>query len=507
MTAGLDAEPLEAARLLGAAQPLATPRAWRGPGFGIVWFAIGFLAGCKRLGDNSFLTHLATGRIIRESGVPTVDPYSFTRPGTPWVVQSWLASWWNDVLVSLSGLGLLRWFVGLTVGTMAWLTWRLTARADGLLSRCIVMAAAGVVGVSWWGERPQMLAFVFLAVALLVVVEYRSALWLVPLFAVWVNIHGSWPVAAVLLGLVVIGSGAVTGEEVATSRARQLAERSVGVLVAAGVGVLAGAFIGPLGWSAIRFPIDMARRSEQLAYVLEWRSPSISDPEVWVILAMAGVVGHGVVRAGARNLQAWRWAPLTLVALGSSLVASRNLAVAAIALVPAVADSIPRLGTIEVPVTAGTPGAVRRVTALCAVVVAVVCAGLVAATPPHIDLTPYPTAVVDALDEQRLVAREGVRLAAVDWVGNYLTWRYGAEARVFMDDRAEVYDLSLYRDHGALLWDGEDWREILDRRDINVVVWEDSETLTKRLAADDDWRIVSTGGGFTAFCRIGSLAC
>ncbi len=69
--------------------PVATGRLVRG---GLGFALWGLHIGLDRLSDNSFLTHLATGRLILDHGVPRTDPYSFTANGQPWVVQSWLAS-------------------------------------------------------------------------------------------------------------------------------------------------------------------------------------------------------------------------------------------------------------------------------------------------------------------------------------------------------------------------------------------------------------------------------
>ena len=84
---------------------------------GVVAF-IGLLIGLGPLDDNSYLTHLATGRIIWDTHhIPHHDPYSFTAFGHPWVVQSWLASviygaadkWWGPpgvlLVVAVGGHG------------------------------------------------------------------------------------------------------------------------------------------------------------------------------------------------------------------------------------------------------------------------------------------------------------------------------------------------------------------------------------------------------------------
>ena len=59
----------------------------------------GSCIGLRPLDDNSFFTHLATGRLIFHSGIPHADPYLFTAHEPPWVVQSWLASvvYWTIV--------------------------------------------------------------------------------------------------------------------------------------------------------------------------------------------------------------------------------------------------------------------------------------------------------------------------------------------------------------------------------------------------------------------------
>ena len=59
--------------------------------------------GLQPLVDNSFLTHLSTGRLILDHGaIPRHDPYSWTAHGDPWTVQSWGAS--------VVYAGLERWF-------------------------------------------------------------------------------------------------------------------------------------------------------------------------------------------------------------------------------------------------------------------------------------------------------------------------------------------------------------------------------------------------------------
>ena len=98
----------------------------------IGWFAafLGAVSGAAALGDNSFFTHLTTGRRILDGHLPSTDPYSFTAYGHPWVIQSWFAS----LLYGLGdkvghGMGI-RLMVAALSALLAVLLWRLTLAAD-----------------------------------------------------------------------------------------------------------------------------------------------------------------------------------------------------------------------------------------------------------------------------------------------------------------------------------------------------------------------------------------
>ena len=64
---------------------------------GLVGAAAAFVAS-RPLTDNSFLTHLATGRLILADGVPAENPFLFT--GTSFPVPSW---WWSVLLAGRRG--------------------------------------------------------------------------------------------------------------------------------------------------------------------------------------------------------------------------------------------------------------------------------------------------------------------------------------------------------------------------------------------------------------------
>ena len=79
---------------------------------------VGFVVAAGVMTDNSLLTHIATGRLILDTGqVPSVDPYSRFGAGQDWTVQSWLVSVIYAALDRLAGPAAIRTFHG-TIGAL-----------------------------------------------------------------------------------------------------------------------------------------------------------------------------------------------------------------------------------------------------------------------------------------------------------------------------------------------------------------------------------------------------
>ena len=214
---------------------------------GLFVVTAGWLIGLRPLADNSFLTHLATGRLILDTGsVPGHDPYTFTAAGEPWVVQSWLVSVLYATAESLGGLGAVRIVVGLLAALLTGLGWRLLRPADGVVPRLAAAALFVGVGASLWAERPLMVGLVCLAFVLLALEQGLDPRWLLPMGWLWVNSHGSFPLGVLLVVLSALGrrlegeSAAVEWRALAVVPSRRPARCG-----------------GSLGWEVLVFPLEL----------------------------------------------------------------------------------------------------------------------------------------------------------------------------------------------------------------------------------------------------------
>jgi hypothetical protein len=428
-----------------------------------VW---GLYLGLARLSDNSFLTHLATGRLILADGsIPTTDPYTFTANGEPWVVQSWLASLLYASAERLGGADGVRILVAVLTVALVAAIWALTRPADGIVARFGLGAVAVGIGALAWGPRPLMFGLVFLAASVLVV-ERRIAPWvLVPIFWCWVNTHGSFPLGLLVIGLLAAGRR-LDGESPRTE---------LQALAWAAGGTVIGA-LNPLGPTLLTFPLRLFERQDQFQYIIEWQSPDFSSALARTFLVQVLVAVLLLARRPS-----WR-ASLPLVVFAAlALTASRNIAVASIVLLPGMATAATGLGSLRgdrrSPATAiGSLGLLALGLAMAASML----------SKPAFDLQDYPVDAVAWADQHGLL-EPGSRILASDSNGNYLELIRGADAGVFADDRVDMLPTGVVDDVKALLDGRETVRAVIGRWRPDVVIWSRSGPFAATLRSDPAW--------------------
>ena len=430
-----------------------------------VW---GLALGLIPLNDNSFLSHVATGRLILESGIPGSDPFSFTANGEPWVVQSWLASLAYGVLDQLWGPGGLLALKAVLVVTLSLLVVRLSRPAHEVIGRSVVIAIALSVGSGVWTERPLLFGLVFLGSLLVLVHGDLDPRWAAPIMWLWANTHGSFPLGLVALACLAAG----------TRLDRAPAERELRVLRWAVAGTLLAA-VNPLGPKLLVFPLHMLNRTEQLRSIIEWQAPGFVD--WWQRLFLLQVLLAIVLLV---RKPSWRAALPLVVFVAAALLAMRNIPVASLVLLPAMATGLRGLGTI---------GSDRRspVTSLAAAALAALAVLLaVAATGrPAVELAAYPVEELAWLEDQGLLGADS-RVVVEDYVGNLRSLRDGADARVFIDDRFDMYPADVVEDFLTLRRGRPGWAEVLERREATAVLWDAELPLASLLEVSPDWRIV-----------------
>jgi len=454
-----------------------------GFGAGLCLTAAGWVIGLRPLQDNSFLTHLATGRLILDRGaVPSTDPYTFTASGEPWVVQSWLASYLYGTVEAIAGSAGLRVLMGLTAALVVALAWQLLRPASSLVVRLGLGLVFVAAGSGLWAERPFMLGLIALAVTVLAGEGRVHPGWLLPVGWLWTNSHGSFPLGIVYLLVVVAGSrldGVVD----------RAAMRCVPWLAG---GIVLGA-VGPLGPRVLVFPVELLQRQDVLRNVIEWQSPTFTtfSQRAFILQTVLAVVllarrpsyRHGLVLA---------------VFVAAALLGARNLPVASLVLLPGMAAAAPQVGALR----SSTTGFLAR--ALVVVGAAtVVLLGAARLGQPDFRLDRYPSDALAALADREVPLGE-VQMAAPDFVGNFVSLVQGPQGIIFYDDRFDMFprevseaNLTLVRASGSI-------RTVLDAYDIDLVLWARNTGTAQWLASEPGWRSLYLDGSWVLACRRGA---
>ncbi len=451
-------------------------------GFGWLLAVAGFVVGGTIIADNSLLTHLATGSLIVDHGrVPDVDPYSLDFAGRSWTVQSWLASLIYARAVDMGGDHLLRLIHGLLASWVMVGVWRLTEPARELITRAGLSIVPLLIGGALWSPRPFMFGLVGLVVVLLVMNGSVRSWALLPTMYLWVNTHGSFPLALVLIGAA--GAGWALDQRSLPVRHLRLAGWTVAGILLAGVNP-----VGPRLWW---FPVMLLGRGEALDGVVEWAPPAFDRPVDFVYLALL----VAVIAAARRGLGWEHLLPATAF-LVAGLMAIRNMAPASIVVVAMVAPALSGVVGRSVGDEAGRAARMLTTAGLTGLVVSIVAV----LGGEGLSFDRYPVDAVSYLEARDLTAADDVVVIHREGVGNYLTYRYGESAGVFIDDRFDFYPVERTRDHLVLVHGG-DYGAVLDRHQAQIVIWERESALTDWLDGRPDWDLAYRDDEWVVACR------
>ena len=167
------------------------------------------------------------------------------------------------------------------------------ARRRGLDERtaAVLTLIAFVVAAPAMALRPQLFGMACFAIVLLLVVVRRerpTALWLVPVVvAVWANLHGSFVLAPVILGLAFL-------EDLHDRDAAGRRTLLVGVVS------MVAACLTPFGLGVWTYAIGLTSNSGVTARTSEWQPTSLRDPSGLLFFASVGAVVVLIARAGRR---------------------------------------------------------------------------------------------------------------------------------------------------------------------------------------------------------------
>ena len=314
-------------------------------------------------------------------------------------------------------------------------------------------------------ERPQILTYGFVALELLLLESARSPWWLVPLTALWANLHGgSALLGPGLFAVWTLGQAISTRRLVAIHRAA----------LPPGLAMLAAVMVNPAGPKLFLYPLETMTDRMYMANVLEWLPPSFRDqPEFFLWLAVA------VVLVGLTPRRHSIPALLTgAVLAGLSLLSRRHVPLAVLALTPPAARALAAL----------LPATNLRLAAAVSVAATACSVGWAAfhgeALGSGIRQDLYPQGALAVLRDAPLARGRDVRVYSLHRWGGYLEWFLPPRFKTFIDGRQLVFGRELFADYYRILENTAEAPILLRLLPPDVFVLGYGAKVGPRLAAD-----------------------
>ena len=458
--------------------------------------------------DSDMWWHLRAGEETLTSGnIYRTDTFSSTRTGVSWINHSWLS---QVVMASLLRIGsfpaLSIWVAVCAVMSMGLVYLQMVGHP---ILRGAVLVLAAMVSSVVWSPRPQIMSLVLLALVSWLMYAYRengklTYLAGIPLiFALWGNLHAGY-----VLGLIYLGAF-VCGELLDKALLREVPEglswREIGKVTLSMIAGFVLVLANPFGLEMWKIPFNTVGIETLQNLINEWSSPdfhqAFQQPFLWMLLGLLGALG-----ISGKTLRGYRLVPIVVFAW-AALVARRNFGPFAIVCAPALADQLSAVLKAWTAKARGSiPGfdkfllsteenkkdfnATARNWVNATLIVLLLAAGIV------------KTIQVNNPDLVSRTERENFPVGAVEWIqeqgqsfrvfndynwGGYLIYHL-PEVPVFVDGRTDLYGDEILRDYLAVMQAEENWEEVLQKYDLNLLLLGANSNIG-RMADLEDWTL------------------
>ncbi len=392
------------------------------------------------LSDPDIGWHLRDAQLLFQNhAFIRTDPYTFSLQGHAWINPEWLSEVffygaWKAI--GLRGLELLSIvLIESMAAGVCYLAWQRTRSMRQGAFAAFLWLIFSSVSIA---PRTQLFGWICLILELAILEHFRNAetgkrhfLGTLPLlFALWINLHGSWPIGFVLL-FVYIAAGFKTFRLGAIESTAWTSAQRNSLLLFSAVSVPA-LLLNPYGWHLVAYPFIIAGKHPiTLNSVQEWQSLDMHSVRGrLVFLAVASLLAARAIRP-----RPWRLydAVVLFLAVFAGFTYSRFLLFTGIILCPLIALECNFLGE-------DNPAIDKRW--LNTGIIAVIAGFAVAYWPKTQALTTqsntgYPAKAVAYLQKH---PPAGALFNDFNW-GGYIVWNDPAQP-IFIDTRADIFEQS-----------------------------------------------------------------
>ncbi|HEV2199490.1 MAG TPA: hypothetical protein VGR73_06700 [Bryobacteraceae bacterium] len=477
----------------------------------IAYTVTGDTTGLGMLKDSQTGYHIRIGEyVLANHQVPHTDFLSFTKPGERFFAWEWLSGVGAALLYEWGGLRAIVLFSVLTIGlTIAIMLRHLVERGANVFVALFLMHLAIGASSIHYLARPHIFTLLFFAYALWVLDrDSRERTWLiwtlVPLAAVWANLHGGFAGLPVTIGILAAGALA---EWVWARDPKRLGDMLRYSLLA--VLCFVASIANPYGLENHRHIVKFMSETWYGHLTQEYQPPDfLSTPGAYFGVALAAGIVVALRLLGRKKIGealvilAWAYA---------SSRSMRHIPLYMIVVLPALASELAALwrawvrgkppktlaGLLDRIATDHQPSLARigLFTPLVAVLLFVF--------PLGID---YPKDFPEAVYPTKLINRHAAEIGAArvftsDGWGHYLTYRFPAPYRIYIDGRTDFFGEAFTREYLRAINGEAGWDATFRKYGVQMVLVPSDYRLAAEIKRDASWRLVEDDGSAALFAR------
>jgi hypothetical protein len=470
--------------------------------------------------DTDTWWHLKSGELMWERGeVLRTDPFSHTVRGAPILYPALFQVflWLVYRAFGLVGLALLLSIVVVVSFVLVY------AQCDGRpFVAALVTLLAAVASSVIWAIRPQIASLLLAATVAFLLDRYKRTgnshwLWPLPLLVVlWVNCHGGFVIAFLLMGCYLTGEtlNRLTRPS-PTGPITPVKPLLIVILVS-----IPAVLVNPNTIKMIPYAFQTVSIGQLQDFIQEWGAPDFHNlqfqPFIWLWLLTLAAMGLSRRRAD--------WTDLALVGLFGymGLLAVRNVALFALVTPPVLtrhavatlddlATENPRLSWLAALThTLPAPRPRHAQALLNALLLGLVVIG--AGAKVGLDLVRLQDPAVwgkglplQAAEYLRAHDLPGQMFNTYNW-GGYLIWSLYPEKPVFVDGRTDLYALNgqVLEDYAQVHWIRPGWPQVLEEYGVGYVITERTGLLDVILAEASGWDAVYQDDVAVVYARAGA---
>jgi hypothetical protein len=460
----------------------------------VIFLVLTAFAGTKSLQDGDTLWHIKMGQIMLEHGeLITHDTFSHTAYGRPWLAHEWLSEVIMALFYNWAGLPGVTIFYFAIVGLTFTLLFQYASRLAGDLTALATVGGALPFALSHLLARPHI--FTWCGVALTLVLLERGGRWiwlLIPLSALWANLHGGVLYGLAIQSCFLLGNWLDQRTGHCSDNERNPWQKPLAAALLSAIAIC----LNPFGYKLFIFPFEVASDLFVLE-IGEWKAPDFQAMwygRGWVVCILLAAVWRG-------NSIAWRWRLLSAFMLWEALGHIRHLSLAALVLTPFVAQTIgdlskhlprrknPKTTKVELLLSSWSGS----------LLLLLLSAGLIAA----ISLVDPDTRLAISI-EKRFSVPETYSAPAIVFLkengypgqhlfneyswGDYLIYAIDQPPKVFIDGRADMYGEQIFADYLSISRLKPDFDTLMGKYHIDWMLFPLDHPLTRYLQLTPVWQ-------------------